>query len=147
MSTGESARLPGNVAPGDPAPDDVTVVLQAETVHAGLRRVPVERVRITKRIVTEIRTIDVELRREELHVERLPIPEAAASADDAPRSSAAGTEPILVLVLHEEVPEVLRHVVPVEQVRVFRDTIDGTETVSADVRREQAELLTDPPQR
>lgn len=123
------------------------MVLQAETLHAGVRRIPVERVRISKRIVTEIRTVDVEIRREELHVERLLIPEAAASADDPLRSSAAGTEPIVVLVLHEEVPEVLRHVVPVERVRVFRDTTEGTETVSADVRREQAVLLTDPPQR
>lgn len=131
---------------GGGAPDDqdrpgtaIQVVLAAEHGQVRTRRVPVERIRVAKRIVTETRLLPVEVRREELVVERLPVPD---SGDATPPAPAADTG--LVLVLHEQVPEVTVRTVPTELVRVVRDTVTDTVQVTARLHREQAEVVTDP---
>ena len=119
----------------------VDVVLSAEVAHTPVRRVPAERVRISKRVVTETRTITVEVRREELHVERLTLPASETETDSSGSASAAG--PVLVMVLYEEVPEVVNRVVAVERAEVFIDKVAGTETVTMELRHEEAELVED----
>lgn len=117
------------------------LILSAEVPRAAVRRVPAERVRISRRVVTETRTITVDVRREELHVERVSIPSSADTGDDAgadPIRSATG--PILSWVLHEEVPEVVTRIVAVERVQVFLDDVVGTETVGVELRHEDVAL-------
>jgi hypothetical protein len=62
---------------------------------------PVERVRVSRRIITEIQTIEVEVRREEIVVEH-------EDALISPEALPIGREPIapepFVTVLHREVP-------------------------------------------
>ena len=63
---------------------------------------PVERVRLSRRIVTELRQVEIEVRREELVVERSPVDDPA----DHPVSPGPDrvTNDDLVIVLSEEVP-------------------------------------------
>jgi stress response protein YsnF len=62
---------------------------RSEEELAGVRREwrPRERVRVRRRVVTEIRSVEVELRREELVVEREPV------GDDARPAAAPAPEP------------------------------------------------------
>lgn len=93
-----------------------------------------ERVRVTKRVVTEDRTIVVPVRREELVIERLPV------VDGRLLPASPGPVEDLVLILHEEIIEVNSRVVPVERVciTVGRET---EQVVFSDViRKEQVRL-------
>jgi uncharacterized protein (TIGR02271 family) len=124
-------------------PDSVeptaNLVLSAEVPHTTVRRVPAERVRISRRVVTETRTVTVEVRREELHVERMSLP-SSADTGTGTGPARSGTDPVLTWLLHEEIPEVVNRVVAVERVQVFIDDVDGTETVDVDLRHEEARL-------
>ncbi len=106
------------------------MVLSEERLEVVATRVPVERVRVRKRIVTEDRTVTVTVRREELAVERFPVD------PDAPVDGAPGRDDVVTLVLHEEVPEVTTRVVPRERVRVHVETRSAEEQVSAELGRE-----------
>lgn len=138
---------PRSETPVDPAapptapPESVEVIRSEERLRTGMQRVPVERVRVCTRLVTETRTVTVQVRREELVVERVAIPAGGAvDGDDSHLTAKDGGEPVVEMVLREEVPEVLTRVVPVERVRVYVDRVAGTEQVSAAVRREEVEL-------
>ena len=80
--TGVSGELPG------------TMVRSEEELFIERERVPRERVRLVKRIVTETVTQTVEVRREEFHLERVPLT-ASAEGDAGSDTEAAGrtTEP------------------------------------------------------
>jgi uncharacterized protein (TIGR02271 family) len=109
------------------------VVLSAETLTVSTVRVPRERVRISKRVVTSTRTVEVAVRREELVVTREPVTgsgEVTAPAGDRE----------LVIVLHEEVPEISLRVEPVELVRIGVTTVEGQDVVHAELRREEADV-------
>ena len=128
------------------------LILSAEVARPGVRQVTAGTVRIGKRIVTETRTVTVEVRREELYVERTAAPEVpldladgADGADGAVGANASapgapGQGPVLVLALLEEVPEVVIRVVATERVSVFVDRVEGTETVDTDLRHEEVAL-------
>lgn len=120
------------------------IVLSAEVPHTAVHRVPAERVRISRRVITETRTITFEVRHEEVHVERIPMPVSTDRVDEG-RSEPAGSgaSPVLTWVLHEEVPEVVNRVVAVERVQVFIDDVDDTETVRTDLRHEEISLTDD----
>jgi len=125
-------------APSEP----VEMIRHAEQLRAGVEWVAAQRVRVSKRIVTETRTITVELRREELVVERT-FDTSGLAGDSTAGSEPGGADgaPFLELVLHEEVPEVSVGVVAVERVRIFKDTVSGTTLVQADLRREEIEVV------
>lgn len=127
----------------------IDLVLSAEVARSSVQRVPAGTVQIRKRVVTETRTLTVQVRREELHVKRIPAPTStpAPTSADHPGGEAGsdawaadGTEPVLVLVLHEEVPEVSVRVVATERVGVFVDRVEETETVNVDLRHEEVAL-------
>lgn len=122
-------------APPIPEHDAASLTVAAEQALVHLIRVPVERVRFTRRVVTETRQVQVQVRREELHVERTVIDDAADdgfSTDDP--AAAGGVE--LVIVLSEEIPVVSTAIRPVERVRVNIVTVTDDEEVSVDLRRE-----------
>jgi uncharacterized protein DUF2382 len=98
---------------------------------------PVERVRVRRRIVTEIQTIEVEVRREELLVEHevAPVSPQALPVGCAP----AGREPY-VTVLHREVPYIRLEVEPYEQAAVRVMTVESQIPVSLDLKAEHSRV-------
>ena len=135
--------------------EGLEVIRHEEELTATVTPVPYERVRISKRIVTETVTIDVTLRREELVVEHLPL-EAPAVTDGhgALRSGvgrlkdsvlsrfarrtapAAISEEAVELGLLEEHYEVVKRVVPRERVRLTREVQTAQAPVSGTIRKE-----------
>jgi len=114
------------------APDGgVAVIRREERLRAGVETVPLERVRLEKRIVEEQRTVTVTVRREEVRLVR----EALDPDDTAALDQVHGDVP--ELVLHEERVEVTTRVVPVERVRLRRDRVTRDEVVSGEVRSER----------
>jgi len=117
----------------DSTPGTAEVVLSAEQLSVEVRRVPAERVRISKRIVEELRTVQVPLRREELVITREPL----ASSGPLPRQAPAEE---LVMVLHEEVPVVSVSTQAYERVTVSVETVRGEEVVRTELRTEHASV-------
>ncbi|OUM43832.1 YsnF/AvaK domain-containing protein [Arthrobacter sedimenti] len=111
-----------------------------------------ERVRLVKRVVTEDVTMTVQIRREELVVERVPVKDGTPFYDDGKGSytdaererlySAVETAfngDSVEVVLYEEKPRVEMDIVPIERVRVRRDVHTQDEVVGGQVRKEVIE--------
>lgn len=122
-----------------PATDGPCVVRSEERVVTSTESVPTGRLRIGKRVVTETRTVTVQVRREELYVEELPPPDPSTAAAGTDRRPAAG-EPVLTLVLSTEEPVVTVAVRPLERVALYVDTVAGEQTVTVDRRVERVEV-------
>jgi uncharacterized protein (TIGR02271 family) len=118
-----------------PTTDDA-MTRSEEQVNIGTRSQEVGRARLRKYVVTEQVTQTVPLSHEEVRVEREPIIDAnRSSATDGPAISEEEHE----VVLHAETPVVEKEVVPVERVRLSKETVTGEETVSGEVRKERIE--------
>jgi uncharacterized protein (TIGR02271 family) len=117
----------------DSTADAAEVVLSAERLSVGVERVPAGRVRISKRIVEEVRTVQVPLRREELVVTQEPL------AADGPLPAGGPAEDI-VLVLREEVPVVSVDTQVYERVVVSVETVRTEETLRTELRTEHASV-------
>ena len=109
-------------------------MLSGEELDVGIERVPVERVRASKRIVTTTRMVEVEVRHEELVITREPVGRTDVAA------GAAGEAEDIVVVLHAEEPEVVLRTRALEQVSVRVRRVEGDQLVEADLRRERAEV-------
>jgi stress response protein YsnF len=72
--------------------------------------------------------------------------DAYRGPDDAgvPGPTGTGTADEHVIILHEERPVIRMETVPVERVRLRKETVTDHETVSGEVRREEIEVDTDP---
>lgn len=117
------------------------VILHEERLAVTTQRYATERITIERVIVTEQRTITVDVRREELRLTREPLPEGGLIPADAGPITA---EP-LVMVLHEEQIAIVKTIVPVERVTISTETVIEDQQVSATLGREVVELLsTDP---
>ncbi|WP_157075681.1 YsnF/AvaK domain-containing protein, partial [Janibacter anophelis] len=94
------------------------------------------RARLRKYVVTEEQQTTVPVSREEVRVEREPITDAnRGDALDGPSISEEERE----VTLHEERPVVEKETVPVERVRLEKDTVTSEEQVGDTVRKEQIE--------
>jgi uncharacterized protein (TIGR02271 family) len=89
---------------------------------------------VRKRVVTEQQHRTVPVEREELRVQREPIP-AGEGDGDAELSADERT-----IELHEEQPVVDKRVVPKERVRIGKEVVRDQEHVSEPVRKEQVEV-------
>lgn len=119
-----------------PTTDDA-MTRSEERMNVGTRSEEVGRARLRKYVVTENVTETVPVSREEVRVEREPITDAnVGSAMDGPAISEEEHE----VTLHAERPVVEKEAVPVERVRLDKATVTDTETVSADVRKEEIEV-------
>ena len=94
------------------------------------------RARLRKYVVTEEQNVNVPVSREEVRVEREPITEG--NRDEA-MSGPAISEEEHEVVLHEERPVVDKETVPVERVRLDKETVTDQEQVSEQVRKEEIE--------
>ncbi len=116
-----------------------TVITRSEEeLRVGSTWRPRERVRLHKRVVTETRTYTVELRREELVIEREP-----ASGTEGVQAEAGADDGLLEIVLHEEEVVVEKRVVPRERVRVRKERITEERPVTAELRREEIDVESD----
>jgi len=116
---------------------DTAMTRSEEQLHVGTERVETGRARLRKFVVTETETRTVPVSREEVRIEREPITDAnAAAALDGPAISEEEHE----VVLTAEKPVVAKEAVPVERVRVDKETITEQAQVSEQVRKEQIEL-------
>ena len=116
---------------------DNAMTRSEEQLTVGTRSEEIGRARLRKYVVTENATETVPVSREEVRVEREPITDAnIGNALDGPAISEEEHE----VTLHAERPVVEKEAVPVERVRLDTETVTDTETVSADIRKEQIEV-------
>ena len=108
-----------------------------ERLRVGTETHETGRARLRKRVVTEHQQVSVPVSREEVRLEREPITDAnRRAAMDGPDIAEAEHE----VTLHEERPVVGKETVPVERVRLEKETVRDTETVGDEVRREEIEF-------
>ncbi|MBA3309020.1 MAG: PRC and DUF2382 domain-containing protein [Nocardioidaceae bacterium] len=131
--TGEVSNVGSDVS--GPATDDA-MTRSEEQIRVGTEKREAGRARLRKYIVTENVTQTVPVSREEVRVEREPITEANR---DAAMAGSDLTEEEHEVTLHEERAVVDKEAVPVERVRMDKDTVTGQEQVSEEVRKEQIE--------
>ena len=117
----------------DPHPASAEVVLHQEQLRVGTRRVPTKKVLVRRRVVSEVRQIEVTVRREEIEVYRVPL-------DGHEQSPVGGPPEPLVILLSEEVPVVQLQTRPYERVTVHVDTVTEHVEVTEDLAREQADV-------
>jgi uncharacterized protein (TIGR02271 family) len=116
---------------------DNAMTRSEERLNVGTRSEEVGRARLRKYVVTENVTETVPVSREEVRVEREPITDAnVGNALDGPAISEEEHE----VTLHAERPVVEKEAVPVERVRLDKETVTEQERVAADVRKEEIEV-------
>ncbi len=119
-----------------PSTDDA-MTRSEERLVAGTRTEEAGKARLRKYVVTEQQQVTVPVTREEVTLEREPITDAnAGRALDGP----AITEEEHEVTLHAERPVVQTEAVPVERVRLGKETVTEQESVSGEVRKEQIEF-------
>jgi uncharacterized protein (TIGR02271 family) len=119
---------------------DSAMTRSEEHLNVGTQRVEAGRARLRKYVVTENQTATVPVSREEVRVEREPITDAnIGDALDGPAISEEEHE----VTLHAERPVVEKQAVPVERVRLDKETVTEQRQVSDSVRKERIELDTD----
>ncbi len=115
-----------------PTTDDA-MTRSEEQLHVGTERQATGRARLRKYVTTENVTKTIPVEREEVRVEREPITDAnRGAALDGPAISEEEHE----VVLHEERPVVEKEAVPVERVRLDKETVRDEKTVNEEVRKE-----------
>ena len=134
------------------AEQGATVELVEEQLRARTRPVQTGEVTIRKEVVTETKTLEVPVRREELVIEHHPVERKAFDA----RESGGPTDPLLQQLIdrlrHMQSGEVLRipiveeeivvhkRPVVVEEVTLGKRVVQETQTVKDTVRREEARI-------
>ncbi|WP_129339751.1 DUF2382 domain-containing protein [Cellulomonas endophytica] len=119
-----------------PTTDDA-MTLSEERLDVGTERREAGRARLRKYVVTEQQTVQVPVSREEVRLEREPITDAnRGAALSGPDLSSEEHE----VILTEERPVIATETVPVERVRLDKETVTDTETVTAQTRHEEVEL-------
>ena len=115
------------------AEDEIRVQRSEEELRVGTREREAGSMRIRKRVRIERERLDVPVRREEVHIERVPVSEETTGAE-------IGEEEIVVPVTETEVVVSKRPVVK-EEIRIHKDVVEGTEVVEEDVRREEIDVV------
>src|SRR5215204_5339257 len=119
-----------------PTTDDA-MTLSEERLNVGTRSEEVGRARLRKYVVTENVTESVPVTREEVRVEREPITEAnIGNAMGGPAISEEEHE----VTLRAERPVVEKEAVPVERVRLDKDTVTEQTQVSEGLSKEEIEV-------
>ena len=115
---------------------DDAMTRSEEQLRVGTEREQVGRARLRKYVVTEQQQITVPVEREEVRLEREPITDANV---DRAVSGSSISEDEHEVTLTAERPVVEKETVPVERVRLGKETVTDQETVGGEVRKEQIE--------
>jgi uncharacterized protein (TIGR02271 family) len=140
--TAEAYVAPGTTTPrhrsrrAPAVTGDEAMTRSEEQVRVGTRSQEVGRARLRKYVVTETVTQTVPVSHEEVRVEREPITDADR---DKTLAGTELTEAEYEMTLHAKTPVVEKTVIPVERVRLAKETVTGEQTVSTDVRKERIE--------
>ena len=134
-STGMSTHTVGHDTSG-PTTDDA-MTRSEERLQVGTERVEAGRARLRKYVVTETETRTVPVSHEEVRIEREPITDG--NVDKAYAGPAISEEEHEV-VLHAERAVVDKEAVPVERVRLDKETVTEQQTVTEEVRKEKIEM-------
>jgi uncharacterized protein (TIGR02271 family) len=119
-----------------PTTDDA-MTRSEERLNVGTRNEEIGRARLRKYVVSENVTETVPVSHEEVRVEREAITDAnIGDAMDGPAISEEEHE----VTLRAERPVVEKEAVPVERVRLDKETVSDQEKVSADLRKEEIEV-------
>jgi len=96
---------------------------------------------VNKRVVEETKTVEVPVRREEVHVERRPVDDRTpvGAGADSFSNEAFQNESITVPVMAEDV-EVNKVTRPVEEIEVSKTPTEETRQVDTTVRREEFDI-------
>jgi uncharacterized protein (TIGR02271 family) len=116
-----------------PTTDDA-MTRSEERLHVGTEQVQAGRARLRKHVVTENVTTTVPVSHEEVRVEREPITDA--NRGDA-MSGADISEEEHEVTLHAERPVTAKETVPVERVRLGKETVTEDREISENLRKEQ----------
>jgi uncharacterized protein (TIGR02271 family) len=119
-----------------PTTDDA-MTRSEERLNVGTRSEEIGRARLRKYVVTENVTETVPVEREEVRLEREPITDAnVGNALDGPAISEEEHE----VTLHAERPVVEKEAVPVERVRMDKQTVTDQHQVDETLRKEQIDV-------
>jgi stress response protein YsnF len=141
LAAAPTVQIPAE-PPRPPATGDAVAMTRSEErLVAGTERVATTRARLVKYVVTEEVSITVPIRREEIRIEQVPIdapdePGETLLTEEARVPGAAGGLPDEI-ILHTERPVVSVEVVPTERVRLRTEVVQGEETVTGQVQREE----------
>jgi uncharacterized protein (TIGR02271 family) len=117
--------------------DDNAMTRSEERLVTGTRTEEAGKARLRKHVVTEQQQVTVPVSHEEVRLEREPITDAnAGDAYDGTDITEAEHE----VTLRAERPVVDTETVPVERVRLGKETVREQENVSGEVRKEQIEF-------
>lgn len=116
---------------------DTAMTRSEERLHVGTEKQQAGTARLRKYVVTENESVTVPVSHEEVRLEREPITES--NVGDAMRGGDI-TEEEHEVTLHKERPVVDKETVPVERVRLDKDTVTEQERVSDEVRKERIDL-------
>jgi uncharacterized protein (TIGR02271 family) len=114
--------------------DTGTMQLKEEQLRAEKHPVETGEVHVRKEVRTEHKSIEVPVQREEVVVERTPVHGHHAA------EGGIGKEGEIRVPVHEERVEVSKTPVVTEEVKVGKRTIQDTERVSGEVRKEEARV-------
>jgi uncharacterized protein (TIGR02271 family) len=115
---------------------DGSVTLHEESLNVQKQQVETGRVRLRKVVHTEHQEVPVDLRREEVQIERVP-------AGEVTDGDGAFQEQVIEVPVTREEAVVETEAHPTEQVRLNKTTATDIENVGGDVRRE--DVVTDGP--
>ncbi|OUM45186.1 DUF2382 domain-containing protein [Arthrobacter sedimenti] len=140
-STGTTAGTRDAVGHDTSGPTtDEAMTRSKEELRVGTEKREVGRARLRKHVVTENVSTTVPVSHEEVRVEREPITDAnRGNAYDGPAISEEEHE----VVLTAERPVVEKEAVPVERVRLDKETVTEQHTVNEQVREERIDTDTD----
>jgi uncharacterized protein (TIGR02271 family) len=118
-----------------------TMLLREEELQATKRSVETGDVRVRKEVITETKTIEVPVSREEAVIERRAVTgaEAGREVGEIEASSLREGEEVRIPLREEEV-SVEKRVVPREEVRIGKEVTQETRKVTEDVKREEAKV-------
>jgi len=131
VSTGD---MSGTDLPTPPTEADVT--LSEEELAVGKRTVQTGQARLRKVVRTEHREVPVDLRREDIEIERIP----AGEVSDATATGQAFQEQTIDVPLMAEEPVVEKQAHVTGGVRMTKTVETDTQTVGGDVRSEDVEV-------
>ncbi len=130
----ETGTMSTGAAPADRSAESSTVELREEELRVEKDRVQAGEVRLRKEVVTEERSIEVPVTREEVVIERRP----AARGRETGGTIDEGEE-VRIPLMEEEV-RVEKTPVVREEVSLKKQQVQDTERVSEQVRREEARI-------
>ena len=117
-----------------------TLTRSEERLRVDTVRKPFQTARLERYVVTETRTIEVQVTREEVRVVYTPLDADGAQSADSAHGPAATGSPDRWMTISEEQAEVTTRIVPVARVRLETVWVDGSKDVTEPVRHEEIDL-------